>query len=329
MEKERLHYIDVAKGILIIMVVYGHIYGVLHQANIENNATNWIHQSCNLFVSFYMPAFFVITGFCSNFRKSFLLLLFQSFKTIVLPGITISLLLNIRHIDHEFLCSLAKKILLYGGSYWFLSSLFLAKIFYWVVINKVDKIRNQIIIGILLFIIGLVTHFVYDGPELWWFIHALCLAPFIGMGILLKKREISFIKAGIIFVTAFVITIVFAHVGILKIDYFYHVPAITLMLININQTMIVSLVLLSITGSLVIFKISKYISSNRILEYLGKNSLIIYCIHVPILSILVRKYVTNGGGLIIALLFVTTIIICCAISFVLNLKYIRVLIGKF
>lgn len=68
MVKERLHYIDVAKGLLILMVAYGHIYG--NTSGIDNVGVDYIHQSVNLFVSFYMPCFFVITGYLgSHFMK--------------------------------------------------------------------------------------------------------------------------------------------------------------------------------------------------------------------------------------------------------------------
>ena len=78
MEKQRITYIDVAKGILILFVVYGHIYG--HAKYLNFASVDWIRQSCNFFIPFYMPCFFVITGFCSSFKKPFLKFIWQSFK---------------------------------------------------------------------------------------------------------------------------------------------------------------------------------------------------------------------------------------------------------
>jgi len=327
--EKRIHYIDVAKGILILMVVYGHVYGVMHANGIDNTFADYLHQSCNLFISFYMPCFFVITGWCSNFKQPFFQFVCQSFKAIVFPGITLSLLLLIRDINYESFYSFAKNVLFYGGYYWFLSSLFLARIIVWIVTNWVDNIRSKIIVNILLFVIGFIFGMFYHGFEPWWFIHALLLTPYISIGMLLKKHEINYVKASLLFTISFIITIVLSHINILNIGYFYHVPAITQMLINLNPSMFISLILLSVTGSLMILGLSKWISANRILEYLGRNSLIIYCVHAFVLTILIRHFAVDGECIKIVFIYLLTVLICSMISFVLNLKYIRFIIGKF
>ena len=331
MEKERFHYIDVAKGLLIVLVVYSHVYGVMHTNGINNTFANTIHQSCNAFLPFFMPAFFVITGFCSNFKKNFFQFIFQSLKTIILPGITLSLLLNMKSINCESFFSMGKDVLLYGGNYWFLSSLFLAKLLYWFVINKTENAITQFSVITLLFVSGLISNFIYSGREIWWFIHALLLIPFLWVGCMLKKKNVSIsgMKITAAYFTVLGTTVFLSHIGVLRIDYFYHVPAITLALININATMIISLIVLSILGSLLTIEISKLISSNKFLEYLGKNSLVVYCIHVPILKFLIQHFAIDGLYYKILPIFFITILICCVVSFVLNLKYIRFIIGKF
>lgn len=331
MEKERLHYIDVAKGLLILMVIYGHIYAVMHTNEINNTFADYIRQSCNLFISFYMPCFFVITGFCSNFKKPFFQFIFQSFKTIILPGFSLSLLLLVRNVNQESLCSFAKNMLLYGGNYWFLTSLFLAKIIAWIVSNCINDIRNQLIIYVLLFITGYLLGMIFKGVEPWYFVHSLLLTPYLCIGMLLKNNQniINYIKVSCVFIISLILTIVLSHIDILHIDYFYHVPAISQMFININPSMFISLTILSVTGSIFILGISKWISSNRIIEYFGKNSLIFYCIHVFILNILIRHFAVDGEWFKIVFIYFVTISLCCMVSYVLNLKYIRCIIGKF
>lgn len=151
MEKERLHYIDVAKGILILLVAYGHIYGLSKNACVDDISIEWIHRSINLFVSFYMPCFFVVTGFCSSFKKPFFTILVQSLKSIVLPGVFFTMVLMVRNLNYDSMLQLLKSIVLYGGAYWFLSSLFLARIFYWIVFNKIEKkIFRMLYVSLLL-----------------------------------------------------------------------------------------------------------------------------------------------------------------------------------
>lgn len=334
MEKARLHYIDVAKGILILMVVYGHIYGVSKGANIDDVSVEWIHQSVNLFVSFYMPCFFVITGFCSNFKKPFLTELVQSFKTIVLPGVFFTAILAVKHLNYESILGFVKSVVHHGGAYWFLSSLFLARILYWLVFNKIEKKNIQNGVCIVAFVVGFIISRMYEGPQPWYFIHTLLLTPFLHIGQMLKKIELKQVKyIAILFGIALLSTITLSHIGFLEIEYFYHVPGISFKLLNLNLSMLIPFVLLSISGCLFCFGMSKKINSNWVLEYLGKNSLVIYCSHTFVMSLLLRQICVWGGQLPILLkiilAYLLTIIICCVVAYILNLKYFRVLLGKF
>ena len=150
----------------------------------------WVHQSCNFFIPFYMPCFFVITGFCSSFKKHFATFLWQSFKTIILPGITLSLMLMVMDLNMRSIAALLKDVIIYGGRYWFLSSLFLARVIYWLISNILKKASILTIACVLSFVLGLVISNIYDGREYWWFVHALLLMPYLGFGQLLKKYDL-------------------------------------------------------------------------------------------------------------------------------------------
>lgn len=333
MEKERLHYIDVAKGILILMVVYGHLYGVLKSTNVDDVAVEWIRQSVNLFVSFYMPCFFVITGFCSNFKKTYITFFIQSFKTIILPGVFFIIVLNIKHLNYDTVVNIAKSIVFYGGSYWFLSSLFFARIIYWIVFNKIEKKNIQNIVCVMFFLLGFFISRIYQGLQPWYFIHTMLLMPFLHFGQLLKNYELKSVKyIFFLFGIALLSTIMLSHLGFLNIEYYYHVPGISFKLLNLNLSMLIPFVLLSISGCLLCLGISKQINSNRILEYIGKNSIVIYCLHNVVMSRLQSRI----WGLWelpvlfkIFLVYLLTIIICCLVAYVLNLRYLRIFLGKF
>ena len=60
-EKKRIEWIDIAKGLLIILVVMGHVTSSYHAASMYSNAPllNFSHQ---LIYSFHMPAFMFISG---------------------------------------------------------------------------------------------------------------------------------------------------------------------------------------------------------------------------------------------------------------------------
>lgn len=60
-DKKRIYWIDIAKGILIILVVMGHVTSSYHASNMYKDSTflNFSHQ---LIYSFHMPAFMFISG---------------------------------------------------------------------------------------------------------------------------------------------------------------------------------------------------------------------------------------------------------------------------
>lgn len=334
----RKSYIDVAKGLLILMVVYGHIYGNA-SSMVDFTTVEVIHQSCSLFIPFYMPCFFVLTGFCSSFNKPFIHFLLKSLKTIILPGVILSFLLLLTNLNHDSVINWAKNIVLYGGDYWFLSSLFLARIIYWFIDNYVKRIRYKTLLCVSSFVLGYSLSILYSGVEYWWFIHALLLLPYLGFGQLLKVYKLkSSIIYSLIYIAFLVMTALLAHYSIFRIDYYYHVPGISQKLLNVNYTMLASLIALSFSGSLLLISISKRINTSTVLEFLGKNSLVIYCVHGTILQIAIRRV---GGAFLqfnnseiscamsILIAFIVTIAINCLIAYVLNQKYIKILIGKF
>ena len=100
--------------------------------------------------------------------------------------------------------------------------------------------------------------------------------------------------------------------------------------------MLVPLIIMSFSGSLFILGISKMINSSRILEYLGKNSLVIYCVHGAILGVvlpIIGGILSIGSELScllsILIAYIITVVISCAIALVLNQKYLKFIIGKF
>lgn len=66
-KRERIHYIDIAKGILIICVVITHTPAFAKTYGVDG--FQWLESLRPLFNSYFMPAFFCITGFCTNFGK--------------------------------------------------------------------------------------------------------------------------------------------------------------------------------------------------------------------------------------------------------------------
>ena len=91
--KERLHYVDVCKGLLILMVIWQHIPAFVSWAGVDSS----VIESCGggsswLFWGFYMQAFFLTNGYTSNFKKDFRPFLWGSFKALLIPYIAFALI---------------------------------------------------------------------------------------------------------------------------------------------------------------------------------------------------------------------------------------------
>lgn len=70
---QRLSYLDVAKGILILSVILHHLLHCLNKS--ANCADNYVYRETwyvfmTFVVPFFMPCFFICSGMVSNFNKN-------------------------------------------------------------------------------------------------------------------------------------------------------------------------------------------------------------------------------------------------------------------
>ena len=87
----RISYLDVAKGALIILLVFAHFRSALNRTDFKNDYFEYVYGWNSIFTCFYMPAFFLISGYCSNFRKDPKTFLKSLLKSLVLPLFALSL----------------------------------------------------------------------------------------------------------------------------------------------------------------------------------------------------------------------------------------------
>lgn len=65
--KERLHWVDVAKGLLIILLLVHHFSSATRRTGISSDQFWFVTCWQIIYTCFFMQAFFFLSGYCSNF----------------------------------------------------------------------------------------------------------------------------------------------------------------------------------------------------------------------------------------------------------------------
>lgn len=337
MVSKRIDWLDVAKGLLILMVVYGHLQDEISKMNIQSKTIHWIADIQNIWAPFFMSAFFVVTGYCFSIKRGIKDFLIIQLKTILLPAFTIRIFISIlskalggNNSVIESIMFTINTFLKEGGPYWFLWALFVCKIANYFLLRKYS-LRVVFIIGIILFFISSIGYefFPAEKPFLRWQ-RCLAMMPFIPLGLLLKKYEHKFnLINSLVFVGIYIIVFYLCKYYIGAIPKL--VGEVPMMLVDVIPSII-----LSITGSLSFLFVCKKISRWNLIEYLGRNTLVIYLIHNFILTTLliyfrpvIEQDLTKPILCTEIVIIISTIVITMMINEILNTRYLKILIGKF
>lgn len=318
---------DIAKAIGIILVLIGHI------------SRNEIISK--VIYSFHMPFFFIISGFLYERREN----LKKKIKSILIPyfifsfisyiywlliernirgsnGNELSLLLNI------FLARAGDENYIFNVVMWFLPCLLMTQLIYFFM----DKnIKNNCMKSIIIFFISLIGYALSKIKmfRLPFTLDVVCIALlFYFLGHCLKivetKLEITkYIKKSTKHSTLFILISIFLFVSVFLL---VSINGTT----NMNNMEYNSYILSIITaclGSLAIIIISVIIEKNSFLEFVGKNTLVIMCIHEPIKRILIfitskmlniNQIILRTNIFCIIFLGIILLIICLVITIILN-----------
>jgi len=160
-KKVRYDQIDALKGIAIFTVVLVHgviVYPIdLHQNVICDFLCRWLSSA-------YMPLLFIVSGFCFSYQQSYQSFLWKKVKRLLIPYIVFNtadvfsrtLFPNAVNISRGIRESII-KIILNGGEYWFLYTLFIIFLLYPFIYKLVkDNIYRSV--GVLAFI--LLLHYI-------------------------------------------------------------------------------------------------------------------------------------------------------------------------
>lgn len=320
--KNREIYIDVTKGLLVLMVIFYHadLYPV-HVWGCENLLFEKVNSACYYIMQPYkMAAFFLIHGMFSHFNKPFEDLMKGEALKLIIP----------------------MYVLMLGGHNWFCWAMLWADALYWALNRIIQKRSTILIVTILISYISVLLkeyapEYIFSLLKCNYFIYGTSFIVFLSIGSylrdLLKSQIHRYIYVGGI-VTYLIIIIVYylndAHPS--------EINGISFTVTPVNYPIFM---ILSITGTLLIFAVSKIIEKmkvSKIFVYVGLNSLVFYLAGFRIMSFistLVSPYVTNANGneisslAVLFVLFIVITALCWVENEVLNTKYLRWVIGKY
>ena len=314
---ERLPWLDVLKGIGIILVAIGHIYS-------NQTIFNWLY-------SFHMPLFFLAAGWVYK-EKAIITDLKRRIQTVVVPYFSFGSLVLIywQLIERRFRdsdMSFADSLLgLFSGSYdnldfnvhlWFLPCFFVTVVLFNVLVNLGGKKTAYIVAALISLIYILVPM-----PELFWgFNRVFKYIGFYALGVTLagqiKTGQVAErkITSGGIAIILLVLNFVLAYYGLTK-EIMWFVTA-----------------MLGVAG---IGLIAMLINKNGLLQYLGRISLTILCIHGPVYRIVVKivsipLHMSTDGvreNLLLALIVVAITLAICSAAYEVIVRITPWMVGK-
>lgn len=338
--KNRIAYIDVAKGILILCLLFGHMIIELNIHGVDDEVLHGMWKLVPVYNSFFMPCFFLITGFCSTFDIPFRTYLWKNIKTLLLPAIVLTLfssyltdIVYYRQLSLTHIAELAGWMT--TGGPWFIISLLLAKLLYWPLSRCNVRIRGIIILFI--YCIGLLLNQSDILPNWLWHRHAFTLLPYIFVGDILKTYMTRIQKytgwVALAWLILVPLQVVLHYKGVMILpthDKFMNVTFDNCIVHIINVLL----------GTGMIFYVSNWISircKSGILQTFGKGTLLIYLVNEPqqrfVLRIMMPFYdpafnIFQSFIFQCATHFLCFLIFYIVVKTVYDSKYLSAIVGK-
>ena len=349
----RIKWIDVCKGILILLMVWGHIPNISERHGIEVKYMNEFLAMSPYYVCWFMQAFFIMTGFTTNFEVGGGVFVKKQIKTIIIPWLSFSIISRVFYVLY-----LGEGLYYnYDGlnyfflieDYWFLSALFFSKITLFVLKKTIQSEMIICFILICMMVVGFLSIVIFNNTpnpyHYYNYLHFkdfLCMAFFIWVGTILKRYYVyhSFIFK--ISVAFFVMMFVFRSylnslLCFIGIEYSVLNPVVISHYANIHSIYQLPIyVFYVLTGSFSMFYFVQKIKPLFIFSYFGRNSLVIYCAHFVFLCVyidLVYVMITPDN-LLSSLLFLLSVMTLSLLSLFIIIRLLeyrpfKYLLGKF
>jgi len=300
--KQRKYWIDIAKGIGIVFVMLGHTF-------IGKTITGYTYV-------FNLPTFIFVSGYLFNFKKytNFKHFFTTRAKSILIPYIGLSIIsivfykfyFNMPLYDYKTIGNMAivfltgiRNQIFYNIPLWFLPTLFFIEIAFYL-IRKINNKYLEIALIILLSSFFVLKWNTLYNPKLFWTIDTgLFYLLFFALGYYIRneifKLKLSKITQNLLFVLALIINTLPIYA---KSIYEYIFKSST------GVIYYIALTLTALIGIYVVIKISQMLKRNRILEFIGRNSITFFGLHVLIYWILNKVIKMQINEILLSIIYV-------------------------
>lgn len=278
--KERIEYIDLAKGICILLVVIDHISN-------EGYFSAGDYPLNEIFEQMRMPLYFILSGlFFKDYAGGIKEFLLRKVNKILVPYLFFIFVLRgsgwiVR--NYTSFPSTGVNIDDIWGPLWFLRCLFFMNVifaltYYGLRIITSNKLTQDILLGICMFAIGIAGY--HTGNLHLNFGTALTSMPLLWSGFILNRR-LNVLQKRIPWwwaIASAIVLFVMLHYMYMGENYFYS---------NTYSSPWPMLYIAGFAGSLAILLLSSVIQRLPIISYIGRYSLIVLCTHMVMITLLV------------------------------------------
>lgn len=209
---------------------------------------------------------------------------------------------------------------------WFLAALFVARNVYWFVLRFLKSEKYRFGLFVVLYALG--YYLSHRIQNYWSFQQAFMFLFFLEYGQYLKRTGNCFLKfplvSLLIYIVGYLYTFYVTDNSIIGIHNS----------ISLTKATLVSNLIIAISASNLVLYVSRIVDQNRLLQYFGENSLIVYLLnwHVIVIAwdVLHPLLGTNVFVNVVCYLsvFLLTMSFSALLINILNLKYLRLAIGK-
>ena len=332
-------------------MVWGHVCSFAETSGIDSAFISRCMLFSSLYICFFMQAFLVLTGYTSNFNKSFKDFFLSLIKTILIPWVSFSFISQIiRMFNGGTLCITIsnQEFFFLIEDFWFLHVLFFGKLIYYFIYKyiKNDSLRAGLLLsfmacGFFLFSLHKSMENTYHYNNYLHFKDLLCMMFFIWMGNYLRRKNMMQAIKG-----KSLIIIMFLYLLGHLLRLFFRLKGYDELLIApviishggnaISPLQIPAYLYYVILGSLTCFGLIRYIEKCALLEYFGRNSLVIYCMHFLFISFAINIVkslllpISFPGTIVFVICSLGIVLLSCSVIIYLSkYKPFSFLIGKF